>query len=207
MRIQTAKGEDISSVVGIHLATFPGFFLTFLGPGFLKVLYQGFLEHYNSELLVARQETDGAIMGFAAYSNNISQLYRYLLRHHTLSLGWYAFLGFLRRPSVFFRLLRALKQPGDCQRAEAYATLSSIGTYPDHKRKGVGSALLDAIKQQVDFSQVAYLMLQTDAKDNEAVNAFYISNGFVLHGCHTTREGRKMNEYRFRPDLAKGQAR
>ncbi|HEM4090550.1 TPA: GNAT family N-acetyltransferase, partial [Streptococcus suis] len=41
--------NEINKVVEIHLATFEGFFLTFLGKGFLKNLYTGFLEHPSSE--------------------------------------------------------------------------------------------------------------------------------------------------------------
>lgn len=203
MTIKQAVAKDIPQVVDIHLATFPGFFLTFLGPGFLRLLYQGFLDHDDSQLLLATDEDTGDIMGFAAWSFNISGLYRRLLKTRLLPLSWYAFLGFIKKPSAFFRLLRALKQPADSSRDTAYATLSSIGTHPNYKRRGVGSSLLSAIKDSLDPGKVSYLMLETDAKDNEAGQLFYQNNGFTLAGRRTTPEGRQMLEYRFIPPKGK----
>lgn len=199
MRIQQASLQQVPQIVDIHLATFPGFFLSFLGPGFLARLYRGFIEHEKSELLAAVDDEHGELMGFAAYSTNLGGLYRHLLKTGLIPLAWYAFLAFLRRPSSLPRLLRALKQPKESARPEEYAILSSIGTAPAYKRKGVGSALLTTIKDRLDYHQVAYLTLETDALNNDSGNAFYLSNGFALHGVRETPEGRKMNEYRYRP--------
>lgn len=204
MTIRQAGKQDIPTVVAIHLATFPGFFLTFLGPGFLRLLYQGFLEHKDSQLLCAIAPYKNDIMGFAAWSNDISGLYRQLIKTRLFPLAWYAFLGFLKKPSAFFRLLRALKQPADSSRDDAYAILSSIGTHPQYKRRGVGSALLGAIKGSLDPEKISYLMLETDARDNEAGQLFYQNNGFALAGSRTTKEGRQMLEYRFYPSKGKG---
>ena len=50
----------------------------------------------------------------------------------------------------------------------------------------------------MDFSKYDYITLETDAVDNEAANAFYQKNGFVLSDVFTTSEGRVMNKYHFR---------
>ena len=50
--------EKINEVVDIHMKSFSGFFLTFLGKGFLKQLYKGFLEEKNSDLIVAFGEDE-----------------------------------------------------------------------------------------------------------------------------------------------------
>ena len=50
----------------------------------------------------------------------------------------------------------------------------------------------------MDFAKYAYITLETDAVDNEEVNRFYQKNGFTLARTYETREGRKMNEYRYR---------
>ena len=42
-----------------------------------------------------------------------------------------------------------------------------------------------------------YINLETDACDNDAVNNFYLRNGFQLARNYVTAEGRKMNEYRY----------
>lgn len=198
MRIREAEQSHLGEVVELHNATFPGFFLTFLGPGFLKCLYSAFLTHPRSQLLISEDEQE-KMLGFAAFTNNLSELYRHLLRSSIIPLAWYSFLALLRRPSVVFRLLRGLSHPQQSERTERYAELSSIGVAPQHQKSGVGRALVEEVIKRVDFSEAAYLKLETDADQNADVNAFYLRNGFVLHHTYATPEGRKMNEYHYTP--------
>ena len=198
MLIREAEPWQVKSIVNIHLATFPGFFLTFLGPGFLKCLYQAFISHKASQLLIAENDV-GELIGFVAFSYDLSALYLHLIRRSLTPLAWYSFLSVLRRPSVFFRLLRGLAQPKQSIRAERYAELSSIGVEPSKKHLGVGRKLIDEVKKRIDFANTSYLKLETDADNNDDVNAFYLRNGFTLHHAFTTAEGRKMNEYRYVP--------
>lgn len=198
MQIKDANLQQVKAIVDLHLATFPGFFLTFMGPGFLRLLYQSFLAHDASQLLIAEDE-DGKLLGFVAFSNNLSELYRHLIRHSLFPLAWYSLVALLRRPPVVFRLIRGLSQPKLSERAERYAELSSIGVSPQYKKLGVGRTLVEEVKKRIDFSSISYLKLETDAENNADVNAFYLRNGFVLHHAYTTPEGRKMNEYRYTP--------
>ena len=96
------------------------------------------------------------------------------------------------------RLVRAFLKPSESVREEKYVELASIGVRPDCKSGGVGSVLIDALKERVDFSEFAYITLETDAVDNETANKFYVKNGFSLEREYETHEGRKMNEYRYR---------
>ena len=196
-----AKGEkqSILTIVDIHLNTFKGFFLTFMGRGFLYEMYRSYCEHAESKLLVAVDENE-KIIGFVAYSENMSGLYKHMIKKHLIPFAWYSAGAFFRKPKVFMRLVRAFLKPGEVKREERYVELSSIGVDPDVKSRGVGSLLISGVKQRVDFSRVAYISLETDAVDNEAANGFYVKNGFVLVREYQTREGRKMNEYRFREE-------
>lgn len=38
--LRPLRSEDLSAIVQVHLNSFPNSFLTFLGPGFLKLLYR-----------------------------------------------------------------------------------------------------------------------------------------------------------------------
>lgn len=202
MRIRKADVRQLDSVVEMHMATFPGFFLTFLGPGFLKCLYKAFLMHDTSDLLIA-ENADGVLLGFSAYSNDLKALYNHLLRHSMIPLAWYSLVASLRRPSAIFRLLRGLKQPIQAVRAEQYAELASIGVAPKQRHSGIGSALINDVKSRINFSAVSYLKLETDADNNDEVNAFYLHHSFELHHSFLTPEGRRMNEYRYIPPSAK----
>jgi len=193
--IKEIERTIINETVEVHMNSFKGFFLTFLGKGFLRQLYNGFVEHKDSGLIVVQEK--GVVVGFLAYSQNMSAFYKYLLKKHFISFAFYAFGGFVRKPKVFFRLIRALTYSKEAKREEKYIELSSIGINPDCSNKGIGSKLIDELKESVKGTTAEYIKLETDAENNEKANHFYIKNGFVLHHTYETREKRKMHEYRF----------
>ncbi len=196
VELKEADKSVLDAVVRIHLETFQGFFLTFMGKGFLKQLYRSYCDHPESGLLVALDERDTPV-GFLAYSGALSDLYKYMIKRRLIPFGWYAAGAFFRKPRVFMRLLRAFQKPGESKREEAYVELASIGVSPEVKGTGVGSQLIDALKERVDMDRYAYINLETDALDNEAVNHFYLKNGFTVARNFTTAEGREMYEFRF----------
>ncbi|HEM3205530.1 GNAT family N-acetyltransferase [Streptococcus suis] len=187
--------NEINKVVEIHLSTFKGLFLTFLGRGFLKNLYAGFLEHNFSELMLITTNND--VIGFIAYSENISAFYKWLLKNKFFQFLWYSFLASIRSPKASIRLLRALFYPQKSRSNESYVELSSIGIHPNYKNQGFGSALISEFIKRQNFSEIDYIKLTTDSIDNDLANTFYKKNGFKLYSTFTTPEGRKMNEYRY----------
>lgn len=193
--VKSNEKELINEIVTIHLNTFTGFFLTFMGRGFLKQMYQSYCDYDESGLLVA--EEDGKALGFLAFSSNFSGLYKFMIKTRLIQFGWYSIGAFFRRPSAFMHIISAFLKPGEAKREEQYVELSSIGVDPNVKSKGVGSKLIDTLKDNVDFDKYAYINLETDAVDNEGAIHFYEKNGFVRERMFETEEGRKMYEYRF----------
>lgn len=191
----------VEAVVSIHLATFQGFFLTFMGRGFLRKMYLSYTQHTESDLYIAVE--NGTAIGFLACSKDMSGLYKFMLKKHLIGFAWYSAGALLRKPKVFLKLIRAFLKPGEARREERYIELSSIGVYPAAKGRGVGSKLLETLKNAVDFSEFAYIALETDAINNEIANQFYAKNGFSCVRTFTTQEGRKMHEYRYRKDISK----
>lgn len=196
-KISENEKEIVKSIVSIHLDTFKGFFLTFMGRGFLKQMYMSYTKHSLSDVLVAMDD-DGTILGFLAYSSDLSGLYKYMIKHRLVQFAWYSLGAFFRKPKVFMRLIRAFLKPGESKRNENYIELASIGVSPMSKSKGVGTLLIEALKHEVDFSKFDYITLETDALDNDAANHFYVKNGFEIVRQFETHEGRKMFEYRFK---------
>lgn len=194
--VEKNEKSVINDVVRIHLDTFQGFFLTFMGKGFLRTMYSSYVSHGESGLLVAIDE-NGNTVGFLAYSGNMSGLYKYMIKNKLIPFAWYSLGAFFRKPKVFMRLVRAFLKPSESQRDESYVELASIGVDPAAKSRGIGSQLIDRLKELVDFARNAYITLETDAENNEGANRFYLKNGFTLVREYATREGRKMNEYRF----------
>ena len=186
---------ELDDVVKIHMETFAGFFLTFLGKGFLRQMYKGFIAHENSGLIGAKSEK--GIVGVLAYSEDLSAFYKYLIKTRLIPFAWYSLGAAIRRPSAIIRLIRAFQKPGETKREEKYVELSSIGVSPDVKGQHIGSRMIDKLKEMFDADKFAFINLETDAVNNEGVNAFYVKNNFVLTRTFETPEGRKMNEYRW----------
>ena len=189
------RKNELDDVVKIHMETFTGFFLTFLGKGFLRQMYKGFIAHENSGLIVAKNEN--GIVGVLAYSEDLSAFYRYLIRTRLILFAWYGIGAVIRKPSAIVRLFRALLKPSETKREEKYVELSSIGVSPEAKGQHIGSRMIDKLKEMFDAERFAYINLETDAVNNESANAFYVRNDFVLTRTFETSEGRKMNEYRW----------
>lgn len=187
--------KKIDEIINIHMKSFSGFFLTFLGKGFLKQLYKGFLIEKNSNLIVALSE-NGKVLGFLAYSSNLSAFYKFLIKKYIFFLGWYAIIGFFKNPKIFFRLIRAFTYSKAAKRRERYVEISSIGVDPENGKKGIGSKMINYLKK-INFEDFHYIKLETDAINNEYANNFYKKNNFILEDSYLTPEGRKMNEYRY----------
>lgn len=193
--VKSDEKKIIDEIVTIHLNTFTGFFLTFMGRSFLKQMYQSYCEHEESGLLVA--EKGGKSIGFLAYSSNFSGLYKFMIKTRLIKFGWYSIGAFFRRPSAFMHIIKAFLKPSEVKRKEKYVELSSIGVDPNAKSNGIGSKLVEELKKLVDFEEYAYITLETDAVNNEGAIHFYEKNGFIRERMFVTDEGRKMYEYRF----------
>lgn len=187
--------ELINQIVSVHLRSFQGFFLTFMGRGFLKQLYQSYCDHQDSGLLVA--EFNGRPIGFLAYSGNFSSLYKFMIKSRLIKFAWYSIGAFFRRPTAFMHIIKAFLKPSETKRIEKYVELASIGVDPRVKSKGIGTKLINKLKEIVDFDIYSYITLETDAVGNEATIHFYEKNEFAKERIYETFEGRRMIEYRY----------
>lgn len=186
---------DVSAVVDVHMKAFPGFFLTFLGPGFLRELYRGIAMDPSGVAFVA--EKDAAIVGFVAGTSEPAGFYKRLLKRRVIPFALCSAAAVLRRPSAAPRLLRALSRPREASTgATGGAELMSIAVSPVARAAGFGSRLIDAFVDGAAEHGSTVVFLTTDAIDNDAVNALYVHRGFMLSRTFATPEGRQMNEYR-----------
>lgn len=185
---------DVDEAVVIHLAAFSGFFLSFLGPNFLKRLYAGILSDPSGMAFVCAD--GGQILGFVAGSAQPAGLYRRLLRRSWFGFAWAALPALLRRPQAAARLLRALRAPDAATSAPGVGTLMSIAVLPQTQGTGLGKLLVRAFLDEGRRRGLSAVDLTTDAIDNAAANQFYLNLGFRVARTFTTPEGRVMNEHR-----------
>ncbi|MCE9614316.1 MAG: GNAT family N-acetyltransferase [Lentisphaerae bacterium] len=184
---------DLPVVVAVHGHSFPGFFLTVLGPRFLTLLYRSIAADDGGLVLVAVQ--DERLLGFAAGVLEQRGFYRRLIRRHLVAFALAASGAALRHPAAVPRLFRALTKPADAQQAAAPCCLMSLAVAPDCQGRGIGSALVRAFCDAMTARGASAISLTTDAAHNDAVNAFYARAGFRHHRQYSTPEGRIMNEY------------
>lgn len=209
-RIVRLNPSHIKAVVRVHMTAFPGFFLTFLGPGFLREFYRSFLEDLVGVAFVAEDVRGGRVLGAVVGPLVPAGHFKRLLKRR-----WWAFClasvrALLKRPSVVKRLFRALFYRGEGPPEPRRSLLSSIIVAPEAHGQGIGKALVEAWVTQVQRSGSLGCYLTTDALNNDKVNRFYQRLGWKLESTYQTPEGRAMNRYVLRfpgPDQESENAR
>jgi len=185
--------DDLPQVVEAHLESFPGFFLTFLGRDFLALLYDSIRTDAQGVVLVAA--TGETVDGFVAGVTEQNGFYRRLISKRKWAFALASIKGFLKRPAIAPRLLRALKRPEESNTTSAAACLMSIGVRPAAQGRGVGKLLVEAFCSEMAKRRVSSVCLTTDRDDNDETNRFYRKLRFRLTRTVITPEGRALNEY------------
>lgn len=188
------KPEHIPAVVHTHLASFPGFFLSFLGPRFLSLYYQGVCTAPEGISFVYMNIL-GLPAGFVAGSSNPRGFYSRLLKRNWLKFAFASAGAVVRKPAIIKRLARGLFHPGGNPVGDDIAGLFSIGVLPELQGTGAGKLLVQAFLQEASSRGCNRVFLTTDRDDNETVNSFYQRLGFIIERQYETSEGRRMNEY------------
>jgi ribosomal protein S18 acetylase RimI-like enzyme len=206
--LRAARSADVPAIAEIHCASFPGFFVTLLGPAFCRAYYGLVLQYDKGILHVV--EVAGVPAGFVAGFLDPASFYRTMRR----SMWRFAFpilRAVLTRPAVIRRVLgsvvRISASRGESESlAPTSCELAGIALLPAHARQGLGKSLVAQFLSCAQKMGASRVYLTTDARSNDAVNGFYRSLGFQV-----TREVRRtgsriMNEYGLllRPDRAGG---
>lgn len=186
--------EHIPAVVQVHLNSFPGFFLSFLGPRFLSLYYTGVCEAPEGIAFVYLNAS-GVPVGFVAGSSNPRGFYSRLLKRDWLRFSLASVGAIVRKPSAIKRIVRGIFHPGGNPAGADMAGLFSIGVHPELQGTGAGQPLVQAFLHEAGMQGCKRVFLTTDRYNNKAVNAFYQKLGFSIERQYVTPEGRHMNEY------------
>ncbi|WGS50623.1 GNAT family N-acetyltransferase [Paraburkholderia sp. D15] len=168
-------------VVDVHVAAFPGFFLTSLGRPFLMVMYRAFLSNPASVFVV--DETEGSVLGFAVGSlqtagGDRSLAIRFLPRFVLALIP-----GVLRHPLIVTKKIvsQLFTSRGQPDAPEHSAVLRSIGVSPDKRGGGLANELLREFETHARAKGALFVALTTDKADNERAIRFYTKNGYGVH--------------------------
>lgn len=187
----------LEQVVAVHIDAFRGFFLTQLGPRFLREYYRCIAD-YPEGILLTEADVDGCV-GFVSGFIDPPRFYA-ALRRRRVRLGVAAALGLLARPQNVPGLMANFRRAGRVARlasAPHTAELSSLAVASSAAGRGVGSTLVRRFIASAAGAGARRVVLTTDASDNEAGNRFYVRLGFRLSDTYEARPGRSLNEYTF----------
>lgn len=114
LTIRPLKLSEIPRAVAIHQSAFPGFFLTFLGPDFLKLLYSFYVQGETEVALVG--EYKGQVIGTLLGTTQPHGFYKRLATRYFLSFAWARlnsfrfpfFVEFNRMNNIYFKYCHAL---------------------------------------------------------------------------------------------------
>lgn len=189
------KTAHVDQVVRVHLQSFPGFFLTVMGPRFLRLLYGEILKSPDHVAFVALDEASDMIIGFVAGVTKQSNFYGRLARQNWFNFALVSIPVVLRHPTIVPRLLRAFTYSKKTQSAAAQALLMSIAVLPGSMGRGIGQLLANQFLTAMWRQGIMSVSLTTDRVNNERTNRFYHKLGFEIARTYVTPEGRWMNEY------------
>ncbi|NPU95716.1 MAG: GNAT family N-acetyltransferase [Candidatus Omnitrophica bacterium] len=188
----------LDQITAVHLLSFPNFFLTFLGPTFLKIMYSGFInDKTNAITLVAVDtEKEEKVIGFIAGSTKPKEFFKILLRKNWPRFGLAVLMRCINQPSTIKKIYHNVKMrlKNDAYSVDG-AELSSIAVLPEYQNKHVGKQLIDAFLKELNKRGIRSVYLTTDKFNNDKVNSFYLRNGWSLEKSFVTPLGREMNLY------------
>jgi len=180
----------------VHASAFPGFFLTKMGTRFIREYYRSVLMYEHGILIIA--SNGSGLVGLAAGFVEPRGFYRFLRRR-----AWHFLLpsaeAIVRRPGILVQIfqgiwrttsnsIQKLSSPKTCE-------LASLAVSPGASGQGLGRALVESFCLAAGKLAATNIELTTDSFDNERVNRFYQSMGFVPTSCDTRCGGRVMQHY------------
>jgi GNAT superfamily N-acetyltransferase len=192
--VRDMTADEVAAVVDAHIAAFPDFNLTRLGPSFLREYYAAVQRDASAIALVAERQGEG-LLGFVVGSTNPRGFYSRLLRGRWHRFALAAIPALVMRPKAVVQLFRALRYPGTHPEGDGVAGLYSLAVVPERRKQGVGAGLVVRFLDEAWARGADQVYLQTDADDNEGVNLFYAALGFGKARTFVAAEDRRMHEY------------
>jgi ribosomal protein S18 acetylase RimI-like enzyme len=194
--------QHVPNVASTHAICFPGYFLTNLGVGFLRLYYETCLEHGGGFGAVA-VDAGGEVRGFAVGVPDLDHQDAVLFRRHPWQVAWrvaWAWMTSRRaRAQVNQRFRRMGRVVGRIARHDVgargtlppevpFATLTSLAVLPEERRTGLATRLVGAFEEAALQRGIHAVRVSTSSDDEVAV-AFYHRNGWQVESVRQWENG------------------
>jgi len=209
-RVEPLSHEHLSGVVAVHRVSMPGYFMTNLGPRFLKMYYE---EHILSPLgvgFVAIDQADGRVVGVVVGCTDGAAFDRWANRRQLAPKVLLAFGRLFRSGRLWGQaisrvrpLVRSLRvkvrragngtEKGGLRRMRS--GVRTIAVLPEARGTGVAAELMRAFEKAMVARGITRLGLST-RPDNLGAIRFYEKNGWqrfkeTSEGVYFVRELRE----------------
>jgi len=185
-------------MVKCHLDAFPGFFLSAMGPRFLRRYYGIYLEYSKGIVLVA--ESERQLVGFIAGFQDPASYYA-KMSESRFSLGLAAVVALFGRPTAIRRALfnqrRVQSESSTHATTDEDARIGMLAVHPSAQGGGIGRKLVEEFIAVAKSRGVHRIDLTTDAVGNDSVNAFYQRIGFQIIDTFLSGPTRQMHRYEY----------
>ena len=164
-------------VANLHISGIPAGFISSLGVGFVTAIYEAVAEDKSSFGFVAVE--DDKVLGFVAFSTNLSKLYKHIVFKKGLKFGFILAKKMLSTQNIkkiwsnifYPKKMKQMNLPD--------AELLSIVVSPEGQGKGIAKQLIEkgfieCAERGIDRVKVLV------AADNKSANKLYLKCGFEL---------------------------
>jgi ribosomal protein S18 acetylase RimI-like enzyme len=195
LRYERLAKEHLEQVTVLHEACFEGYYLTRLGPSFLRAMYGWYVDSPQAIAHVAI-DGQGRVVGFVAGTTNAEDYHRSLFRRRggallgalvgrlftspveTARLAW-------ERKDLLPQALSSMLARGSSgpledapEPEEGAASLVSIGVEPSQRRSGIGRRLTELFVNEAGERGCEVVTLSV-REDNPGARLFYESMGWT----------------------------
>ena len=193
LRYERLALGHLAQVAALHEACFGGYYLTLLGPSFLRAMYGWYVDSPQAIAHVAL-DADGRVVGFVAGTTRAEAYHRSLFRRRGGAMLAELAARLIRSPAETLRLawerkdllptalssilargssgpIEAAQGPGD---EPAAASLVSVGVEPSQRRSGIGRRLSELFMREAGQRGCQVVTLSV-REDNPGARLFYES--------------------------------
>ena len=172
--LRDAQVDDSPAIARLHAEMIETGFLSSLGVGFLRLLYQGLIESERGRVIVA--VADETVVGFIAGTDDTGAFYREFVRRHSPRAAWRV-LPALARLRTWRGVWETFRY-GRAGSSEVRAELLSMAIAPRARRAGTGSRLVNELLKRQRARGISRVKVVVGAGNDEAIS-FYDRCGFA----------------------------
>ena len=185
--------DEVESIVIIHEESFNGFFLTTLGPVFLKMYYSVLLK--SKRAILVGFFINGRLEGFCSVAKDSRGFNAKLIKANVISFFNMSIIILFTRPLSLIRLVMNLNKRNFVKDKGDYAEILSIAVSPSIQGRGAAKKMLLYIEKVLQKKGINRLSLTTDYFKNDKAINFYKKSGYKILYVFDSFPKRKM--YRF----------